>query len=314
MAEEAVLKAFLSGQVCALIAAFLNPFDVIKIRLQNQTPTSPTQYRGFSNGLLQIYREEGLRGWCRGLEASLLREMTYSSIRIGAYEPIRNTISGGSPPEDTSYTTKFLSALISGGTGSAIANPLDLVKTRSQATFPLPNKPHLYRHIVHAFATIYTTEGGLGALYRGWMVTSFRSAVLTSAQLGSYDSIKNNILRKQCHLDDGLLLHSSSAMLSGIITTTMANPVDVIKSRYLSDGMNSSDGNVSTNGSSSASGSRGGKIYKSPLDCVVQTYRRDGPLAFLRGWWPAYCRLGPHTFLSLIMIEKARQLLGLSTI
>jgi hypothetical protein len=117
MDDDAVLlKAVLSGQVCAIIAAFLNPFDVIKIRLQNQSPhSSHPQYKGFFSGLLQIYRQEGLTGWCRGLEASILREMTYSSIRIGAYEPIRNAISGGSVPEETSYSTKFLSALITGG-------------------------------------------------------------------------------------------------------------------------------------------------------------------------------------------------------
>ena len=215
-----------------------------------------------------------------------------------------------SPSSSHSY---FVTTL---GTGSAMANPLDLVKTRSQATFPTLHRPHLYRNIVHAITTIKTTEGGFQALYRGWMVTSFRSAVLTSAQLGSYDSIKNNILRKNFHLDDGILLHSSSAMLSGIITTTLANPVDVIKSRYLSDGMNNSvnsEGTTTTSSRGPASSS-GMKKYKSPLDCILQTYRKDGPLAFLRGWWPAYCRLGPHTFLSLIMIEKARQLMGLSTI
>lgn len=217
--EQAVAKALIAGTVCAVVAAMLNGFDVTKIRLQNQkTPI----YNGMISGMKKIYREEGIRGLAKGVEASMWREVAYSSVRIGAYEPIRKLLSMSSEdPMNTSPIIKYSAALISGGTGSAMANPLDLIKTRFQAT--MPNETQPYRNTAHALKTIYQQQGFAG-LYRGWMVTSSRAAVLTSAQLGTYDSIKHNFLIKTMHMKEGIVLHFACSMIAGIVTTTATNP------------------------------------------------------------------------------------------
>ena len=59
---------------------------------------------------------------------------------------------------------------------------------------------------------------------RGWAVTSARAAVLTSAQLGSYDSIKHNLLMDRAGMQEGFALHLAASMSAGLITTTAANP------------------------------------------------------------------------------------------
>ena len=74
-----------------------------------------------------------------------------------------------------------------------------------------------------------SSRGGLSALYKGVSVTSMRAAVLTSAQLGSYDTIKHNIIVKYLHVPEGLLLHFCSSMLAGLITTTATNPGDAYR-------------------------------------------------------------------------------------
>lgn len=275
--DQFLAKAGIAGTVGAFVAASLNGVDVTKIRMQNQKTVI---YEGLVSGMKKIFREEGIHGLSKGVEASMLREITYSSIRIGGYEPIRKALSYDSvDPTNTSPMVKFLSALISGGVGSALANPLDLIKTRFQAT--LANEQLPYRNTVHALRTIYDSQGFAG-LYRGWAVTSARAAVLTSAQLGSYDSIKHNLLIKVFGLKEGFLLHLSCSMVAGIITTTAANPckstfgplcgivltchdlfsiVDVIKTRYLSD--------------------RGGQ-YNSIMDCVQKTYQGEGLNGFMK--------------------------------
>jgi hypothetical protein len=70
------------------------------------------------------------------------------------------------------------------------------------------------------FSRFHTCTG----LYKGWAVTSSRAAILTSAQLGSYDTIKNNLLIKSLGMQEGFLLHLVASMASGLITTTAANP------------------------------------------------------------------------------------------
>ena len=240
-ASDVVAKALVAGTVCAFVSAFLNPLDVTKIRMQNQSSCSNgLKYRGMISGCICILREEGLAGWTKGLHASMVREVTYSSVRMGAYEPIRSILSNISEEKSsysrersnsnesncrqqstTSAYVKFTAALISGGVGSAMANPLDLVKTRLQAS--LPGEKQLYSSIYDAFRSIYRLEG-LQGLYKGWMITSSRAAILTSAQLGSYDTIKNNIMIDFFGIKEGFWLHLSASMASGLITTTAANP------------------------------------------------------------------------------------------
>jgi hypothetical protein len=48
--------------------------------------------------------------------------------------------------------------------------------------------------------------------------------VLTSAQLGSYDSIKHNLLMQWLGVKEGFWLHFGVSMISGLITTTASNP------------------------------------------------------------------------------------------
>lgn len=298
--ESLLLKAAIGGGVCAVVSATLNPFDVTKIRMQNQV-ASDIRYHGLIPGAMRIWREEGIAGWGKGVVPSMMREIVYSSVRMGAYEPIREAISNylssntdsSSSSSSSSQATvspaiKFSSALISGGVGSAIANPLDLIKTRFQAA--LPHEPMPYNNsTLYAFRSI-VSQAGVSGLYKGWIVTSSRAAVLTSAQLGSYDSIKNNLLIGHLGLSEGFLLHLCSSMLAGIITTTAANPIDVIKTRYMADKIGA---------------------FKSPLHCVVCTFKEGGVMAFFNGWVPAYWRLGPHTVTSLILIEKIRLFFGL---
>lgn len=232
MAQESYLpKALISGNVCAFIAALLNPFDVVKIRIQNNSPIFPWPEKTMIGGLIKLWQKEGIQGFCRGVNASILRELFYSSIRIGAYEPILHLLTSTSSDnhEDSipSPFIKYFSGLLSGGIGSALANPTDLVKVNFQAYLPGVSPPLPYSSTFGAFSHIFS-QYGLGGLYKGWVVTSTRSAILTSAQMGSYDTIKNNILRKEFHMADGYLLHFISSMLAGLITTTAANPGNIL--------------------------------------------------------------------------------------
>lgn len=291
MADDSlVLKAFISGGVCGIVSTFLNPMDVTKIRMQNQVKQV---YTGLFQGAFKILREEGLiNGWGKGVTASICRELTYSSIRMGAYEPIRRFLSSQgeekSSPAHPHPAIKFSSALISGGIGAAVANPFDLVKTRFQAVMPGQSAP--YPSTASALLTVFKLEG-LPGLYKGWIVTTTRAAVLTSAQLGSYDSIKNNLLMGVFGMENGYPLHLCAAMSAGIITTTAANPVDVIKTRYLSD-------------------MRG--QYSGPIQCAAGIFQEQGLRGFFKGWVPSYWRLGPHTVLSFMLIENIRSRLGIA--
>ena len=293
--DDKLLKASIAGVSCAGTSTILNPIDVSKIKMQVSG-----QGNGLKSQMMSIVKVEGLRGLTRGIEPSVGRELIYGTIRIGGYEPVLRSFAavyGGAGKQNTSPFVKYGSALFSGALGSTFANPFDLVKTRFQAAVVEKGDSgtgYPYRNTVQAFSYIVKNEGGIRALYRGVGPTIARAALVTSSQLGTYDSVKNNLLKAQFGMEEGYPLHCASAFAAGIAITIASNPADVVKSRYMAD---------------ASSGGKG--RYASVLDCIKEVLEER---AFYRGATAAYSRFAPHTFLSLLAVEKIRQLLGLDGI
>lgn len=290
--NQTLAKFQIGGLSCGVASTLTNPLDVCRIRLQNQVKGSGVQ-DGMVSGLVRIVREEGMRGLSRGMYASWAREMTYSSARIGLYDPARDLVSGGeTDPAKIGSHVKFVAGFISGSVGSAACNPCDLIKTRQQQIIPEGHPQYglsnWSRHIFEVKTVL--REGGIVGMYKGWQATSARAAVLTSAQLGSYDTVKNNVIKPMMGLHEGLILHFCSSMVAAVFTTTASNPLDVVKTRYMCD--------------------TAGR-YKNVIDCVTKIAREEGPMAFMKGWLPAYSRVTPHTVITLMMLEALRKLYGM---
>lgn len=73
-----------------------------------------------------ISREEGIFALYKGLSATILREGTYSTLRLGLYEPFKNIIWH---EEKTPFYVKFLAGLMSGTTGATFTNPCDVYES-----------------------------------------------------------------------------------------------------------------------------------------------------------------------------------------
>lgn len=286
-------KCFAGGVGCGIAGFLTNPFDVIKVRNQQFIDAKYQSFRGTATA---IWTEEGLRGFYKGASASVLRECTYSSVRMGLYEPIKrqyalmlNVDDDGDCPTSSPWI-KLLSSFTSGAIGSAIFNPVDVVKVRFQSA---PKSPPPYSSLRDAFVTIYK-EKGLSGLYIGASATVTRAAFLTSAELGSYDIIKNNILVSYLGFDkEANITHFGASFIASLIACTAANPADVVKTRV----MNDPHGHV------------GGVI-----EHFKHILKADGPLGFLKGWTASYLRIGPHTVISLVLIEKVRQMIGMTSL
>jgi hypothetical protein len=71
-------------------AAVTHPVDTLKVRLQLQGELSSKVVSG--NILRTIITEEGILVLYKGLSASLLREASYSTIRMGLYQPFKDLL------------------------------------------------------------------------------------------------------------------------------------------------------------------------------------------------------------------------------
>lgn len=190
-----------------LSATVTNPFDVIKIRQQLLFDRSRANFISVTRGMLA---NEGVVGLWAGVTASCLREGTYSTIRMGGYEPCKRMI--GTVIPETTFANKLAAGVVSGAVGAALSTPTDLMKVRMQAARGPSNRPP-YRTTFHGFAEVYSS-GGLKALWRGVYPNTIRAAILTSSQIATYDEVKG-WFKRTLGFTEGFRLHFSASMVAG---------------------------------------------------------------------------------------------------
>lgn len=108
---------------------FVICFYYYQVRLQVQS-SGPRLYNGMFDCILKVSRQEGPKALYKGMSPALLRQASYSSIRMGIYEPIRNLISSGKPADQITFFERTLAGGTAGALGIMIANPTDLIKIR----------------------------------------------------------------------------------------------------------------------------------------------------------------------------------------
>jgi hypothetical protein len=81
----------------------------VQTRIQISTEYGKLGMMGTSKKLIA---EEGVLGLWKGVNAGWLREASYTSLRLGLYEPIK--ILFGASEKDTSFLKKFLAGSAAG--------------------------------------------------------------------------------------------------------------------------------------------------------------------------------------------------------
>lgn len=286
------VQVTLAGCSNALAGAFTNPIDVAKVRLQMQGEgVRGGAHSGLLGTLLHVIRTEGLSGLYRGVTASVCREMSYSGIRMGMYEPVKQKL-GGTDPKHTSLSIKVAAGALTGGCGSVLANPLDLIKVRMQRATGKPP----YASLPAALAQIARSEGGISGLWRGCTPTVQRAALLTASQVPAYDHFKHYLVDGE-RMQEGYLCHFVCSMFAGVVAAAVTSPSDLVKSRMMAQP-------VDTAGR--------GTLYETTTACYLQIVRVEGPFALFKGFHGQWLRIGPHTTVALMAFEQLRHLAGMS--
>lgn len=173
--------------------------------------------------------------------------------------------------------------MITGTLGSLIANPVDVIKIRAMA------EPSLYSSTMSAINVISRSEG-VGALYKGLVPSTLRGACIAAGELATYDFAKKELL-SHFAFKEGAGLHIVASLITGFVATTVAAPFDLLKSRAMNE-----------RGKTSSS------TWQISKTAVAE---KEGIRVLLRGWLPAYLRLGPHALICFPMFEQIRRILGL---
>uniref|UniRef100_T1J1Y2 Mitochondrial dicarboxylate carrier n=1 Tax=Strigamia maritima TaxID=126957 RepID=T1J1Y2_STRMM len=278
-----ISRWYFGGISGAGAACITHPLDLLKVHLQTQQEGKLSLVRM----TVHIVKKEGFFALYNGLTASILRQLSYSLVRFAIYEGVKNRIT--KPGENMPFYVKVLLAGSSGAAGGYIGTPADMVNVRMQNDIKLPpDQRRNYKHAIDGLWKVFKYEG-IKNLFSGATTATGRAVLVTIGQLGMYDQTKQ-VLLESGFFHDNLLTHFTASLtavmviwcLEGAIATTLTQPLDVLKTRM----MNAKPGE-----------------YKSVLHCA-KVVGMLGPMAFFKGYIPAFIRLGPHTVLTFIIFEQ----------
>ncbi|XP_028656161.1 mitochondrial uncoupling protein 2-like [Erpetoichthys calabaricus] len=285
---SAAVKFFGAGLAGCIADLVTYPLDTAKVRLQIQGESKGPmgnkmfQYRGVFGTITTMVKDEGPRSLYNGLVAGLHRQMSFSSVRIGLYDSMKQFYSQGS--DNITITTRLLAGCTTGAMAVTVAQPTDVVKVRFQAQARSGNSIKRYSGTMSAYKTIARDEGIRG-LWKGTIPNITRNAIVNCAELVTYDVIKELILKNEL-MTDNLPCHFTSAFAAGFCTTICASPVDVVKTRF----MNSTPGQ-----------------YSSALGCAFTMLTNEGPTAFYKGFMPSFLRLGSWNIVMFVSYEQIKR-------
>ncbi|XP_050470298.1 mitochondrial dicarboxylate carrier isoform X2 [Bombus huntii] len=265
-----VSRWYFGGLSSAGAACVTHPLDLLKVHLQTQQEGKLSIARLTTS----IIQNQGILALYNGLSASLLRQLTYSTMRFGAYEVGKQTFETSG--QSLLFYQKLLLAGFSGAAGGILGTPGDVINVRMQNDIKLP--PQLRRNYKHALDGIIRViqQEGVSHLFSGCSTATLRAALMTIGQLSFYDQVKIMLLQSG-YFKDNPITHVVSSVCAGAVATTLTQPLDVLKTRA----MNANPGEF-----------------------------KLGPFAFFKGYVPAFIRLAPQTILTFVLLEQLRSNFG----
>ncbi|KAH6685844.1 mitochondrial carrier domain-containing protein [Plectosphaerella plurivora] len=274
-AAQVTYPRWFGGSASCLAVLASHPLDLVKVRLQ--TAEISGQRFGVLKTAWDILRTQGPRGLYSGLSAGLIRQMTYGSTRFALYEGLKEKAASQGV---LNFPVLMAISAVSGAAGGLVGNPADIVNVRMQHGTSTHEQRRLFQMIVGV-----GREGGATGYFRGVGPNCARAAVMTSCQLGAYDTFKS-VLMGHLGMGDRGGTQLLSSVLAGLLATTLCSPVDVVKTQLM----------------------RSTAVPKpSAVDVVRALTRSDGLRWMFRGWIPSFARLGPHTAATMMFLEQQRR-------
>lgn len=140
MSESQITRFLAGGLASATAEIFTLPIDCTKVRLQAQRAVAVSalasrvgvdapvrqevRYTGMVDAARKIVNEEGAGALWKGATPALMRQVSYTSICMVLYEPLRDFFGASSADKsEVPFVRRFLAGGFAGAIGISIANP-----------------------------------------------------------------------------------------------------------------------------------------------------------------------------------------------
>lgn len=272
-----------------------HPLDTIKVRMQLGGDFSKL---GPISTWLRIVRGEGVFALYKGYGAVVPAIIPKMALRFAAFEAYRDQLKKVYNSSRTA-TVNFVAGLGAGITEAVVVvNPSEVVKIRLQAQKRLSppagsgGVAASYHGAFHALRSIVANEG-IGALYRGVLLTAARQATNQAANFTVYNELKRLVGGSEKSIAPPV--HLLIGFISGAVGPIVNAPLDAVKTRIQRQ--------IATR--SSGPGGEASQIRET----FLQVYRKEGIGAFYSGLTPRILRVATGQAIVFFVYERASRLL-----
>jgi len=303
----------LSGVACAHATLYVHPMETAMV--QQQLIKKGTKLPSWPVMMIHLNKTEGLVGLYRGLSASLLRELSYSSLRFGLYEPIRDKFAEIGPTNNSGYrmATRVASGCSAGGLAAVIACPFELLKVRAQG---YPTRPPPLSGLIRQ---VGGSPFKVAKFYEGMGTIVARAMVLGATKMVCYNEVKD-MLKKVPNHPDPRKRASSIQSKFGLIhswadsdyvkyghtnePSTVARSGLVFITAFITGLVVTCTTSPLTNARTVIMTSPG--KFSGMLDAMNHIRTTHGLLGFYRGWGAQWARFGPYACIQFLTWEQLR--------
>lgn len=105
--------------------ALMNPFDVIKQRMQ----VHQSEFRSVFTAMRVVYRNEGLAAFYVSYPTTLMMSVPFTAAQFTVYEQVKRLLN---PRGEYSPSSHVIAGALAGGVAAGVTTPLDVAKTLLQ--------------------------------------------------------------------------------------------------------------------------------------------------------------------------------------
>ncbi|KAI0828971.1 mitochondrial carrier [Trametes gibbosa] len=271
----------LGGLAGGFGATIVYPIDLGERLNQRSTVVGQLLYKNSLDCVRKVLRNEGFRGFYRGLGPQLIGVAPEKAIKLTVNDFIRGR---AMDPETGRITLNW--ELVAGGTAGGcqviFTNPLEIVKIRLQ----VQGEAAKLEGAVPKGAVHIIRQLGLFGLYKGASACLLRDIPFSAIYFPAYAHLKKDVFHegyngKQLSFFETLTAAAAAGMPAAYFTT----PADVVKTRLQVEAR------------------KGQTHYKGMGDAFVKIYREEGFKAFFKGGPARIIRSSPQFGFTLVAYE-----------
>eukprot|EP00803_Ostreobium_quekettii_P003345 evm.model.scf_362EXC.13 EVM.evm.TU.scf_362EXC.13 scf_362EXC:76176-79333(-) len=287
------LKLLASGGVAGAVAKSATA-PLARLTILYQTGSFRAEATSLRMAFDEVVRREGARSLWKGNLATVLHRIPYSAVSFLTYEHSTSFLQQYLPKDEDviSGRTDLIRRLMAGGlagiTGTVVAYPLDLVRTRLAAQM----MSTYYSGIIPTLQKIIRDEGVLG-MYKGLGATLLQVGPNLALNYCCYETLRSYWIagdpsRQSPSLTGSLVCGG----IAGLVSSTFTFPMDTVRRRMQLQGQ---QGRVDE--------------VEGYLKVVARMWKKGGLRGFYAGVIPEYCKVMPSVAIVYTTFEIMKRVL-----